>query len=391
MINVTESNCCGCGLCAEVCPVNAIEMNIDECGFLYLKINMDKCIGCNKCEKVCSFVEEYTIHETKKPIGQYIARTTNDEILQHSSSGGLFSELSDWIIKQNGSIYGAGFDSKQNVIHKRAINIEQRNSLRGSKYVQSNLESIYNQIESDLKEERYVLFTGTPCQNAAIYSYCKEKKLNIDKLFLCDVICHGVSSPLVWKYYIQFIKDKYLNDTDIKSVNFRDKSYGFGYNMCVKSENTVYHKNGIEDPFIKIFSMNYAMRLSCNNCHFKKMDRVSDITIGDFQNEKKYFPEYDDGKGISVVLINTIKGKEIFNNIKNKLEYKECTLDQATQVNLYKQVQKSEKRQRFFDDVNKKPFDMVLKKYTEYGIVNHAYGTTRRFVRDIVYSILGRE
>lgn len=376
-------NCCGCGLCVEVCPTDAIQMKRDTNGFVYPEIDKKKCTGCNKCDLTCSFRNKNFEESNKKPIKQYIARSRNNETLDSSSSGGLFTEISDGILRNNGVIYGVGFDTNFNVFFKRAKDSQGRNLMRGSKYIQSEMNNVYSAIADDLSKGAYTLFTGTPCQVAAIRSFCLMKNLNIDRLILCDVICHGVSSPLVWEKYLEFIKQTYYMDRLI-SVNFRDKSYGSGYNMCIKSETVVYHKYGIQDPFIKIFSSNFAMRYSCNHCPLKSFSRVSDLTIGDFQNEKKYYRQFADGKGVSVVLVNSEKGEKLFNHISSNLDFCVCTMEEATQVNLYRQVEPSKSRVHFFNDVHTRSFKSVLRKYTEYGLINHIVGSSRRFAKKLI-------
>lgn len=380
---INADNCCGCGLCVEVCPTEAIQMQKDTNGFVYPEIDKKKCTGCNKCDLTCSFRNNHLEENNRKPIKQYIARSRDNETLNSSSSGGLFTEISDEILRNNGVIYGVAFDTNFNVVFKRAKDSQGRNLMRGSKYVQSEMSTVYSEIADDLSKGAYTLFTGTPCQVAAVRSYYLSKNINSDRLILCDVICHGVSSPLVWEKYLEFIKQTYVKDSII-SVNFRDKSYGGGYNMCIESKTEVYHKYGIQDPFIKIFSSNYAMRYSCNHCPMKSFSRVSDLTIGDFQNEKKYYQQYADGKGVSVVLINSEKGEELFNRISSNLDFSECTMEQATQVNLYRQVEPSKRRVFFFKDVQTRSFEAVLRKYTEYGLINHIVGSSRRIAKKII-------
>ena len=387
MIQISEQNCCGCSACANICPRHAISMKRDHKGFQYPEINFDLCVNCGKCEQICPFHNQFSISQNKKPLTQYIARSKNAETLRASSSGGLFTELSDEILRSGGVVYGAGFDSESRIIHQRAQNVEQRNRLRGSKYVQSDMACSFGELADDLNAGGTVLFSGTPCQTAAVYSYCKMKHICMDNLFLCDVICHGVTSPMVWEKYVSFIKKNYCGD-EIQSVNFRDKAFGSGYNMTIKGSKGVYHKDDTIDPFIRIFTRNYAMRLSCNNCPMKKEDRMSDITIGDFQNERKYFPEYDDGKGISVVLINTEKGHSLFQAIHNRLDYKLCSFEQAKQINLYAQIPPSPKSAAFYQDVEKKSFERVLRKYTEQGLLNHIYGSSKRLAKKVIYGVL---
>ena len=311
MIKSRESQCCGCAACAEVCPVQAIQMKTEKNGFYYPVIDSEICIKCNKCLSVCRFSNDFSFPNLiNQPVRiSYIARLKNIDNLLHSASGGMFTAFSDAIIQENGVIYGALFDDEFRVYHGRAEDPNERDKMRGSKYVQSNTVTIYKRILNDLKSNRKVVFFGTPCQCSAILGFLSSCSMSTDKLILVDIICHGVSSPLVWKKYLNFVKEKYINE-DISNVCFRDKYYGYGYNMTIKGNTKIYHKDDILDPYIYIFTKNLAIRPSCYECPFKKSDRVSDITIGDFQKARLYFPEFDDGKGNSVVLINTKKGKQ---------------------------------------------------------------------------------
>lgn len=379
--NKENRNCCGCGLCEVLCPVGALSLKHDKEGFAYPMVDGQKCIGCKRCLNCCSFTEEFVNNYSKKINTSYIARCYDKDVLKNSASGGIFSILSDEILQDGGSVYGATFDTSFMVRHTCAKTKEDRNRQRGSKYVQSDISHIFRSVDDDLKNGLQVLFTGTPCQIAAIIGFLKNINTNTDRLLTCDIICHGVCSPMIWEKYLDYIKDTYGT---IKNINFRDKKYGSGYNMTIETNSGLYHKDENQDPFIKIFELNYALRPSCFNCVMKTTERLGNISIGDFQKAKQYFPDYEDGEGVSVVLVNSKKGKNFFEIIKNELEFKECLLELAMQPNLYMQIKRPNERENFFYLCSQKPFIDVMKKYTELGTGNHVIGYTKRLIKKIL-------
>lgn len=374
-------NCCGCGLCNVLCPVGALSLRNDEEGFAYPILDIPKCIECGKCTRICSFTEEFVANHSKEIKSSYIARSIDKDTLKNSASGGIFTVLSDIILQNNGSVYGASFDSLFMVRHTCAKTTEERNQQRGSKYVQSDINHIFKPINDDLNNGLQVLLTGTPCQIAAILGFLENRNTNMDKLITCDIICHGVCSPMIWEKYLEYIKERYGG---IRNINFRDKKFGSGYNMTIDTTNALYQRHENQDPFIKIFELNYALRPSCFNCEMKTINRLGDITIGDFHKAKQYFPEYNDGSGISVVFINSEKGKNFFETTKGELEYKECVLEQAMQPNLYMQIELPKEREKFFDLISRKPFIYVMKKYTELGFKNYIFGSLKRVAKKIL-------
>ena len=207
MIHLTNNaDCCGCGACANICPHSAIRMDFDSLGFLYPKVDSTKCTDCGLCNRVCAFNESKETDVFKTPQA-FAARHKNLLEIETSRSGGAFIAFSDWILSQNGVVYGAGYSDQFRVVHKRATTKQEVREFKGSKYVQSDITSIFSQIKEDLKREIPVLFSGTPCQTAAISSFIGKEKEN---LFLIDIICHGVPSPFIWRDYIKSVSYTHL-------------------------------------------------------------------------------------------------------------------------------------------------------------------------------------
>ena len=245
MIEIKEkTDCCGCHACYNICPKNAIEMIEDEKGFKYPKINKEKCIECNLCIKVCPIINKKVMENN---IMAYACYNKNEEELKHSSSGGMFILLAKEILKRNGVVFGAYLDKNYNVQHGYIENKKDIKIFMGSKYVQSNIGETYRNVKYFLEKERYVLYTGTPCQIEGLKTYLGK---DYDKLYTQDIICHGVPSPLVWEKYKEYRKNMDKNNP-IK-INFRDKNNGWNdFSMSFIYKNDKYIASHNDECFFK--------------------------------------------------------------------------------------------------------------------------------------------
>lgn len=363
MISISEKqNCCGCKACCNICPQNCIEMINDSEGFWYPKVKEDECGHCGLCEKVCPEINVYKNDKSKdKPI--CLAAWNNDkDIRMESSSGGIFTPIAKWILSNNGVVFGAGYDSKLNIVHKKTETIDGLKGLRGSKYVQSDINDTYKESKQSLDIGRKVLFTGTPCQIAGLYSYLQRE---YEELYTCDLVCHGVPSPKVFNEYKKNMEQKY--NSAIQRILFRDKHSGWKlYSVSLLFNNdTEYSKTSFEDIFMRGFLKNYYLRPSCYKCTYGKLPRVSDITLADFWGVEGKYPELDDDKGTSLILVSTEKGKKMINGCWDSIFMQECDLDFAIENNpcMVKSVEVPELRKSFFKDFNTKDFNYVVKKY----------------------------
>lgn len=353
-----RKNCCGCTACMTVCPKGAIEMKPDEKGFLYPEINDEKCVKCGLCVKTCTFQNGYKTPANFDAPLVYAVKHKNYEERQTSRSGGMFIAAADWILSNNGVIYGAGYGDNFYVMHKRATNKETLFDLKGSKYVQSDMNTIFSQIIDDLKNDRYVLFSGTPCQTSGLYSCLKN--VNTEKLFVCDIVCHGTPSPYIWRDYLKFSKKRYKGN--ITKTDFRDKS--FGWNTHIES---LWFENGKKvssEIYTKLFCKCIMFRPSCGNCKYTNTRRPSDFTIADFWGIGKAVPGFDDNKGVSLVFLNTSKGKNLFETVAENIEYKSSRLEDCMQHNLKNPSVFSDKTDDFWKDYIANGFEFVAKKYS---------------------------
>lgn len=384
MLSVSEKkkkDCCGCGLCANICPKDAICMVKDEDGFFYPSVDASLCIECGICVKECSFSKPIATEEY--PQKYFVARTIEKDVLKNSASGGIFTPLSDTILERNGVVYGACYDPDYNVIHRKAINKEGRDLFRDSKYIQSECSEVFPEVKDILQSGRAVLFSGTPCQCAALFRFLVRGKTDVSNLYLIDIICHGVGSPLIWKEYLEYTKKKY-GIGRIDKIITRNKKVGADYNLSIFSKEKTIVRKDIQDPYIMLFSNNLILRPSCFSCPFKTLGRCTDVTIGDFQKVKKYYPQYFDNKGISVVLVNTQKGSLLFNTIKERIVCEVSDKEKASQVNLYQQIEGMEERNAFFRYYHIHSFRATLNKYTEEGFFNRLRGISKRLVKSLL-------
>lgn len=354
-----KSECCGCYACYNVCPNDAISMEEDEKGFCYPVIDEKKCINCNLCEKVCPIINNVT---EKKKLEAYACINKENNIRLKSSSGGIFTLIAEEILDLEGVVFGAAFNKNFDVEHICITNKKELEKLRGSKYVQSNIGETFKQAKVFLEQDRYVLFTGTPCQVEALKSYLRK---DYEKLFTQDFICHGVPSKKVWQKYLEFASNK---NKIIKKINFRNKKNGWKkFSLNIEYDKATYNKNHIKDLYMRAFLQNLSLRDSCFDCQFKKYYRNSDITLADFWGVSKLNPKISDDKGTSLVIINSIKGKDLFDKIKDKCLIEKVDLDKAIKYNksFITSVQYNINRDKFFDDLEiESNFKKLINKYT---------------------------
>ena len=355
MINLygNKAECTGCTACYSVCPVQAIKMGQDEEGFYYPVINHKLCINCHKCQRVCP---EKNSRNNSEPISLYAVKSKDDTIRMKSSSGGSFTILAEWVEQHKGVIYGAAYDVQFQVKHYRAEKRSEWEKFRISKYVQSNLGETFEQIKADLIDERLVLFTGTPCQVNGLKTFLQG--IDTSRLITCDIICHGTPSPKVWEDYLGYIRKKYR--VSIKSINFRDK-HKLGWH---NSNLSIWGANGTlllseskkDNIFFQLFFRDLILKPACYECAYSNFFRPGDITLGDYWGVEKYYPDFDDDKGTSLLMCNTESGKKLWEEIKNQVKYIRILEDECLQPNLQKPSMRPDNRDQFW------------KIYQKYGI-----------------------
>ena len=313
-INLLLENCYGCELCANVCPKNAIQMFQNSEGFYYPKINDNLCVDCNVCYKKCPQNIAYK-SDNQKFYGFY-----KYDGATSCSSGGIATYLSKEFIERNGYVCGCVFDDEYNVLHIVSNKLYDVERMKNSKYLQSRQNDIFAQIEIILKKNIDVLYIGTPCQVASIKSYFGEKYLN---LYTIDLVCHGVPSPLLFKYYKEWLENRYKSK--LQYYNFRYKKDGrWGHTFKYMFEN---HKKVCVPWEYDKYGLDYKRRInyrnSCYNCKFANISqRPGDLTIGDFWGISSKDKRFDE-RGISSVISNSEKGQKLISLIEPDLLF-EC-------------------------------------------------------------------
>lgn len=306
-------------------------------------------------DKIC--LNSHTIKENEI---WYAVKHINKNIRMNSRSGGVFTAISDYVLESGGRIYGCKTTEDFLAIHTYADTKEERDDFRGSKYIQSDMGDTFENVLKDLKENRKVLFSGTPCQVAALKKYvtitCADYQKN---LILLDIVCHGVPSPKVWKSYLRWIEEK--KHKEISIVEFRNKR-NFGWADHVES---IYFKDGSVfhgTYFRYLFYRHSILRPACYKCPYKG-EYYSDITIADCWGIERVNNEFNDNQGVSLVIVNSEVGKTIFEKIKNDLEIIKCNSKDMLQEPLCKPCKEPENRQMFWDDFNNLKFEKIIKKY----------------------------
>lgn len=281
----------------------------------------------------------------------YAVKHKDEIVRSNSRSGGIFTALSDLILDDNGIVYGCALDEELKVIHVRAEDEKIRNKMRGSKYVQSSLGDTFINVKKDLDEKKKVLFSGTSCQVAGLKAFLGK---TYDNLLCVDIVCHGVPSPLVWEKYKEW-------QGNVRTVDFRNKNK-YGWRAHVETLTT---SHGVIDSRVwtTIFYGHNVLRPSCYECPFKSIHHPGDITIADYWGIEKAAPEFDDNKGVSLVLVNTDNGVKWFEKAKDTVIWKQTNIEDSMQPPLIAPFPKPEDREKFWKDIHEKRFSYIAKKY----------------------------
>lgn len=361
MIN-DRSRCCGCSACASICPKQCIQMKPDVEGFLYPIVEAGNCISCDLCIKVCPVMNSLGNDIPLNGIlSGYAVQNKDKDILKESTSGGFFTSVAKYVICNQGVVFGAMYNDSFRIIHGQVHDTKDLYKFRNSKYTQSDLNSSFKDCKALLEKNILVCFSGTSCQIAGLKTYLNKE---YDNLITIDVICRGVSSPLLLKKYIDWNGGK----EKIADIKFRDKFYGY-----YSSTMSVYKKNGkvirrTTDPLLKFYFSDLCSRPSCYSCAFKTEDRVSDFTMFDSWHAASYASDFDNKPGgTTAVLLRSERAKQIFKDIKDDFIVKEELPDKLIAndgIMMLNCVTENPKRTEFFMDLKSGiSVSLLWKKY----------------------------
>lgn len=354
-----RAKCCGCMACADACPKGIIHQERDQLGFSYPVLTQpEKCIGCNRCMVVCPDREEKKVSRNAGEV--YCACNRDEERRLRGSSGGIFEELAMQILDRGGVVFGAAFDGDFQVCHMAVQTAEDLCRIMGSKYVQSSTMGIFSTVKGCLQEGREVLFSGTPCQAAALRKYLGRA---YERLYVADLFCYGVPAPAVWAQWLEHISQ----GRKPVSVCFRDKTDGWeNYSLRVAFEDgSVYRRNKQQDLFLKTFPRGSYIRESCLYCSHKAFPRESDLSLGDFQELRELFPGTDGHKGMSMIRINTPKGERMLKECAEHLVLEKVSAERmdACHPGMGMPAMRHPKRALVEEKLGRIPVDKLLGKY----------------------------
>ncbi len=356
--------CYGCGACKDACPVDAIHMARDREGFCYPKIDEQLCIHCDKCKKVCVYKKDSL--ENKQEDGfpvVYAARHKDNHVVDGSTSGAMFPALYREIIKRGGSVVGVRFDDDQKVVYDVADTEEGCQAFRKSKYIFADENSVKPKVEKLLKEGKYVLFSGTPCQIAGLKSYLGK---SYARLYTVELICHGAGSPKLFEKYCAYMEKKYKSR--IKEFQFRNKFKGVDdpYILIEFESGSVFVEDMKKNDFGSIYRALRIQRPSCYQCEYVgRKPGVGDITIGDYWGIEEEHPKFADARGISLLKINTSRGMELFEAVKDEMKLQRSTYEQAYSHNYSKVMTMMGSRSRVMYHIDDVPVEDLLRTFND--------------------------
>lgn len=338
---LNKKDCTGCRACEQICPVKAISMKEDDEGFITPKVDEERCIKCGLCKKTCGQIDRFYNKnnlEERKFLG---VRPKEKEIAKNSTSGGIAYLISKMVIEENGIVFGSAYDENLMPYQKYVKDKKELQQLRGSKYVTSDTKKTFSQVKKFLKKD-------------------------YENLYTIDIICHGVPSQKIFKKYLEN-EEKKLREKII-SYTARSKSkvaWGMGYCAEIKTKNKIKYKKADFDPYYTAFLKGKVNRECCYECKYANLDRIGDITLGDLWGIEQFDYDFYDKNGVSLAIVNTIKGEKIFNKVKNLVEYRQYNEQQVTKFNgnLKHPTTRPQNREIIYKQLDEMSFEEYSKKY----------------------------
>lgn len=363
----SKTECTGCAACVAICPCNNITMISDPEGFLY-PVLLDHCVECHKCEKICPVINKPNLQSIRTSQSAFCALHKDENIWSLSSSGGAFSAICENWGDEDTIIFGAKFDEQNEVVHDFIKGVGNIAPFRRSKYVQSRIENIYEEVKSNLEIGRKVIFSGVPCQVAALRNFLGDKYLNSKSLLCVDLMCMGVGSPAIFAKYLMAIEEKFKSK--IIEFSFRNRKVKHGslsiYGIKITFSNGIVYENA-EDLYNSLFIQKTICRRSCYACIFANLDRMGDITIADFKNLYDIFPKLKTSKNHSAIIVNTSTGANVMQSLSSNMDIYPCSMQVISKIH-FKSLNYAdlliEKRSKFFQEyIHNSDIIFLLKRY----------------------------
>lgn len=395
-----KKDCCGCFACVQICPKNCIEFISDEQGFLYPKVNKDLCVDCGACEKVCPIINADNHTVLGADTLTFACYNKNDEVRRNSSSGGFFTLIAEYVINKKGVVFGAKFDSAYHVVHSYTETIEGLEEFKRSKYVQSYIAESYKQVRSFLKDDRMVLFTGTPCQIAGLKQFLKRE---YDNLICLDMVCHGVPSPAIWDKYLNEKKEALAIENNVDSpdkieitrISFREKKLGWrkfslsiSYKIQGEEGSVAEEKTSSEyiweNDYMLCFLKDFINRPSCFECKFRNGRSHSDITMADFWCVERVIGDenYAGDKGTSLLFVHKKKNAELLRILDMECQPVEYMQAKKGNPAIYRDWKKPVWHDSFFKALRTRDIKTVLSKFEP---LEERTETVISFIKKIIY------
>ena len=391
-MNIPVQNCSSCAACANICARSAISMRLDAEGFYRPVIDAEKCVECGACERACPWNKSVENPNVADVSPKTVATYAKDESVRlQSSSGGIFTVLAERFLDDGGVVVGVAQIAPTRFGHIVVDNKADLAKLRGSKYVQADVGLVYREVCCLLKAQRKVLFSGTPCQVAGLYAVLGNVAASVN-LVTVDIVCHGIPSVKFFEKYVCEIEKK--GNSALDFINFRDKTEGWsGYALQYRFESgkkfSVHHNRS---KYMRLFLSRICQNVSCDDCHYRKLPRIADITLGDYWGISKYHPEMNDDKGTSVVLLNTIHGSELFDSVADKVIRCDSNIEYAIAGNpcIVRSSKPHPKRAEFLANLDRFSLDQLVKRYCPLpSFFTRAYIRARGLLGQIKRKIVG--
>ena len=369
-INSSKMQCCGCKACENVCPRKCICIDYLNGSFVK-RIDKKKCSSCDACNRVCPMSSRFDL---KVPVIGYSAAAKSKQVCKKSSSGGIATLLYYLFLNHNDICIGVRYDEKMRAIYDVIRDINDLDLYVGSKYVYSDMNSVYSLVDRYLKEGKRVLFIGLPCHIVGLRNSIRE--IYQKNLYAVDLVCSGEPRFDIFKRYVGKIESKTCRK--VRKVAFRNKNNSYGVTAYGANDEIIYKKKWYEDPYMVAYRYEMSLCLSCYGCRFAQERRAGDMTIKDGFFSKKFpYKRIRVPYNASFVMINSEKGKELWEKIvsTNEIWYEECNVDSIVDSDkrLNKAAKNSFKRKIF--DCFEKAFGVEMAVKVLFPIEEQLYYT----------------